>query len=75
MDCIKEKNSIDIEDTTAFTVASDLQNLLSTIKGRTILMKHSISPLNPLQTQFDEILNCIDESTEITNLLMVPRLN
>ena len=75
MDCSKEKNPIFLEDTITYNVASDLKNLLSAIKGRTILMKHSINPANPLQSHFDEILNCIDKSSEITNLLMEPHLS
>ncbi len=50
-------------------IASDLKSLLSTIKGRTILMKNSIDPSNPMQSHFDEILTCLDESSDITNLL------
>lgn len=69
MDCIKKK-SIYSEDINTLTVASDLKNLLAAIKGRTILMKHRINPSNPLQSHFDEIIHCIDESAEITNLLM-----
>ncbi len=57
------------EESTSQTIASDLKSLLSTIKGRTILMKNSIDPSNPLQSHFDEILTCIDESSDITNLL------
>lgn len=74
MYCIKEKNPGNMEETVTFTVASDLKNLLTAIKGRTILMKNIINPLNPLQSHFDEILNCIDESSEITNHLIDPHL-
>ena len=72
MYCIKEKNPQGIEDTVTATVASDLKNLLSAIKGRTILMKNIINPIHPLQLHFDEILNCIDESSQITNHLINP---
>ncbi|MBU1343186.1 MAG: hypothetical protein KKE44_08830 [Proteobacteria bacterium] len=74
MDCIEEKNPEFIEDTITYTIASDLRNLLSAIKGRTILMKNVINPSNPLQYHFDEILNCLDESSDITNLLLDPHL-
>lgn len=72
MDCVKERTPESIEDTLTYTVASDLKNLLSTIKGRTILMKNIVTPSNPLQSHFDEILHCIKESSDITNLLLHP---
>ncbi len=57
------------EESNSHIIASDLKSLLSTIKGRTILMKNSVDPSNPMQSHFDEILTCIDESSDITNLL------
>ncbi len=56
-------------ESTSQIIASDLKSLLSTIKGRTILLKNSVAPSNPMQSHFDEILTCIDESSDITNLL------
>ncbi len=57
------------EESTSQIIASDLKSLLSTIRGRTILMKNSIDPSNPIQSHFDEILTCLDEGSDITNLL------
>jgi signal transduction histidine kinase len=74
MSCADKISPEFIEDTISCTVGSDLKNLLSAIRGRTILLKHMTEPSNPLQLHFDEILHCIDESSDITDLLLDPNL-
>lgn len=61
-----------IDPDKAFTagVAHDLNNLLSAIKGRTVLMMNSVHPSDPLQKHFNEIITCIDKSIDTTELLL-----
>lgn len=50
-------------------VVHDLNHFLSDIKGRTVLMMKSVNLSHPLQDQFNEIINRIDESIEATEVL------
>jgi len=50
-------------------VAYDLNNLLSAIKGRTVLMMNSVDQSHPIRKQFSEILTCVDKGIKTTELL------
>ena len=50
-------------------VAYDLNNILSAIKGRTVLMMNSVDLSHPIRKQFSEILTCVDKGIKTTECL------
>lgn len=51
-------------------IAHDFNNLLAAIKGRASLMLNSVKESDPLYYHIKEILNCIDQGSEIANQLL-----
>jgi hypothetical protein len=50
-------------------VAYDLNNILSEIKGRTVLMMNNVNQPHLIRKQFSEILTCVDKGIKTTELL------
>lgn len=65
----KDSLFLNIDKSPADGSVNNLNNLLSAIKEKTVLMIYSVSPSNPIQKHFYEIITCIDKSIEITDHL------
>lgn len=48
------------------------QKRVNALRGE--LLKNSVNPADPLQAHFDQILDCLEESADITNLLIDPTI-
>jgi CheY-like chemotaxis protein len=71
MKFIQFKNDApDAVEALAKVVAHDFNNLLAAIKGHTSLMMNSIDPTDPLYGHVSQIMDCIDNGSEITNQLL-----
>jgi CheY-like chemotaxis protein len=64
------KDTPDAVEALACGIAHDFNNLLSAIKGRASLMLNSIKPSDPLHRHVMEIINCIDQGSDIANQLL-----
>jgi len=64
------KETPDAVEALACGIAHDFNNLLSAIKGRASLMLNSIKPSDPLHRHVMEIINCIDQGSDIANQLL-----
>lgn len=60
----------DVVESLASGIAHDFNNLLAAIKGRASLMLGCISLSDPLYPHVKEIMNCIDQGSEIANQLL-----
>ncbi len=56
-------------------IVFDLKILLSTIKGKTILMRNKYQSDQHSQADFDDIVNLVEESIIRTELISVPFTN
>jgi len=56
-------------------VAHDLNNLLTVIKGRALLMLHGVAKADPLYWHINQILQCVDKGNEITTVLLDSQKN
>lgn len=65
-----KKEKPDAVESLASGIAHDFNNLLAAIKGRAFLMLGSISISDPLYPHVKEIINCIDQGSEIANQLL-----
>jgi CheY-like chemotaxis protein len=65
-----KKESSDAIEALASGIAHDFNNLLAAIKGRASLMMNSIKPSDPLYRHVEEIINCIDQGSEMANQLL-----
>ena len=71
MEHIQLKNETpDAVEALASGIAHDFNNLLAAIKGRAFLMMNSVKPSDPLYRHIREIIDCIDQGSEIANQLL-----
>lgn len=71
MEHIQLKNETpDAVEALASGIAHDFNNLLAAIKGRASLMMNSVKPSDPLYRHIREIIDCIDQGSEIANQLL-----
>ncbi len=65
-----EMSYLDAGNALTIGVASDLNNLLSSIKERASVMMNSITPSHPFQEHLKEIMMATDKSIETADILL-----
>lgn len=68
----QEKASYNRQEAITAGIFFDLKNLLSTIKGKTILMMNRNNSAHSYQPDFNELVTLVDESIIRTELISMP---